>query len=446
MATYSYDERCLVEAGSVKTPWFSLYSFAIVKSHRLNLSHIKLFGHTKLIGMEQLYEVEGRLMELNKAFSDIQKDLVHISEKLYDHPELGNEEYRSMEVLVDYLKKHQFDVETGLVDVPTSFRAEFTSEKPGPTVAYLAEYDALPGIGHGCGHNLIAATSVGAGIALSKMIEEVGGKVVILGTPAEETNGAKVPMAAQGVFDDIDVAMMAHPGGVSEESGATLAIDAIQFAFTGKTSHASAAPEEGINALDGVIQLFNGINALREHVPSDVRMHGIISQGGEAANVVPGYAVAQFYFRAETRSTLDDIVKKVKKIAEGASAISGATVEISNYELSNDNLVTNQHLSERFIDNLKAITDESIEPAGKAGGSSDIGNVSHVVPAIHPHIGMNDASLIAHTKRFADTTVTQDGRDFIKKGVLSLAQTGWDVLSDPDLLESIQTEFQHANK
>src|SRR5699024_4012738 len=125
----------------------------------------------------------------------------------------------------------QFDVETGLVDVPTSFRAEFTSEKPGPTVAYLAEYDALPGIGHGCGHNLIAATSVGAGIALSKMIEDVGGKVVILGTPAEETNGAKVPMAAQGVFDDIDVAMMAHPGGVSEESGATLAIDAIQFAF-----------------------------------------------------------------------------------------------------------------------------------------------------------------------------------------------------------------------
>src|SRR5699024_4206740 len=231
------------------------------------------------------------------------------------------------EVLVDYLKRHQFDVETGLVDVPTSFRAEFTSEKPGPTVAYLAEYDALPGIGHGCGHNLIAATSVGAGIALSKMIEDVGGKVVILGTPAEETNGAKVPMAAQGVFDDIDVAMMAHPGGVSEESGATLAIYAIQYSFTDKTSHAPAAPVEGINAPDGVIQLFNCINALRAHVPSDVRMHGIISQGAEAANVVPGYAVAQFYFRAETRSTLDDIVKKVKKIAEGASAISGATVE-----------------------------------------------------------------------------------------------------------------------
>src|SRR5699024_9772168 len=272
---------------------------------------------------------------------------------LCDQPELGNEVYRSSEVLVDYLKRHPFDVGTGLVDGRTSFRAEFTSEKPGPPVAYLAEYDALPGVGHGCGHNLIAATSVGSGVALSKLIDEVGGKVVVLGTPAEETNGAKVAMSAKGVLDDIDVAMMAHPNGVSEESEATLALDAIQFAYTGKTSHAASAPEEGINALDGVIQLFNGINALREHVPSDVRMHGIIAKGGEAANVVPDYAVAQFYFRAETRETLNRVVEKVKRIADGAASISGATVDISNYELSNDNLVTNKTLSDRFTKNLK---------------------------------------------------------------------------------------------
>src|SRR5699024_7888682 len=223
-------------------------------------------------------------------------------------------------------------------------------------------------------------------------------------------------MSAKGVLDDIDVAMMAHPNGVSEESGATLALDAIQFAYTGKTSHAASAPEEGINALDGVIQLFNGINALREHVPSDVRMHGIIAKGGEAANVVPDYAVAQFYFRAETRETLNRVVEKVKRIADGAASISGATVDISNYELSNDNLVTNKTLSDRFTENLKEVTDEPITPAGKAGGSSDIGNVSHVVPAIHPLIGMNDASLVPHTKRFADQTVTEDGQGFIKKG------------------------------
>src|SRR5699024_9423837 len=203
--------------------------------------------------MEYLMCVEEYVMKLTQVFDTIKNDLVHISEELYNHPELGNEEYNSMKVLVDYLKKHHFKVETGLVDIPTSFRAEYKSDKPGPTVAYLAEYDALPGVGHGCGHNLIAATSVGSGVALSKLIDEVGGKVVVLGTPAEETNGAKVAMSAKGVLDDIDVAMMAHPNGVSEESGATLALDAIQFAYTGKTSHAASAPEEGINALDGVI-------------------------------------------------------------------------------------------------------------------------------------------------------------------------------------------------
>lgn len=382
------------------------------------------------------------MMTLLNEFNVIKDDLIQISEELYENPELGNEEFNSMHLLIDYLKKHNFSIETGLVNLPTSFRAEFTSGKPGPTIAYLAEYDALPGIGHGCGHNLIAATSIGAGIVLSKLIGEAGGKVVIFGTPAEETDGGKVPMAEQGIFDDIDVAMMAHPNGVSEESGATLAIDAIQFEFTGKTSHAAAAPEEGINALDGVIQLFNGINALREHVPSDVRMHGIIPHGGEAANVVPDYAVAQFYFRAETRSTLNNVVQKVKHIADGAAAMTGTTVVLSNYEFSNDNLITNKRLSDQFVKNLQALTDEPIRPAGEAKGSSDIGNVSQVVPAIHPMIGMNDPSLTAHTKRFADTTVTEDGRDFIKKGVLSLAQTGYDVLTDSALLDDIQKEFR----
>src|SRR5690625_2467486 len=201
---------------------------------------------------------------------------------------------------------------------------------------------------------------MGAGIALSKVMEQTGGTVIVLGTPAEESDGAKVLMAEQGIFNDIDIAMMAHPGGVSEESGATLALDAIQFAFTGKTSHAAAAPEQGINALDGVIQLFNGINALREHVTPDVRMHGIIPHGGEAANVVPDYAVAQFYFRAKNRTTLDDVVVKAKAIAEAAAQMTGAKVEISNYELSYDNMVTNKALSKAFTANLSNLQDEPI--------------------------------------------------------------------------------------
>src|SRR5699024_2796711 len=381
-------------------------------------------------------------MTLTEEFNKIQDDLFNISKELYKNPELGDEEFESVKLLVDYLRSHQFEVETGIVDRPTAFRAEFKGDKPGPTIAYLAEYDALPGIGHGCGHNLIATMSTGAGIVLSKMIREIGGKVIVLGTPAEETNGAKVPMSEKGIFNDVDVAMMVHPLGKSTESGATLAMDAIQFEFTGKSSHAAAATEKGINSLDGVIQLFNGINALREHVPSDVRMHGIISEGGEAANIVPERAVAQFYFRAEKRETLDNVVEKVKNIAKGASLTTGATVDISNYELSYDNMLTNQVLSDAFTKNLKEISPRPVHPAEKATGSADMGNVSQVVPSIHPHIGLNDENLVLHTIEVADKTITEDGRNAMSEGVLALAKTGYDVITDENLLASIKKEFE----
>src|SRR5690625_2570707 len=379
--------------------------------------------------------------QLINLVQEIQEDLWGMSDTLYEHPELGDEEYESMKLLTNYLKGHNFSVETNIVNRPTAFRAIYKSEKQGPTIAYLAEYDALPGVGHGCGHNMIGTMSVGAGVLLSKVIDQTGGTVVVLGTPAEETNGAKVPMAKEGIFDEIDVAMMLHPSDYSAESGSSLAMDAIQFAFYGKTSHAAASPEKGINALDSVIQLFNGINALREHVPSDVRMHGVIPEGGEAANVVPDYAVAQFYFRAKNRTTLDDVVVKAKAIAEAAAQMTGAKVEISNYELSYDNMMTNKALSKAFTANLSTLQDEPILPAKGGSGSLDMGDVSQVVPAIHPYIGFNKAGLIGHTKEFADMTITDVGHQMIANGALALAQTGYDVLVDEKLLEKIKEEF-----
>src|SRR5699024_3391430 len=313
---------------------------------------------------------------------------------------------------------------------PTAFKAVYEGEKPGPTIAYLAEYDALPGVGHGCGHNLIGTMSVGAGVALSKLVDDIGGTVVILGTPAEETNGAKVDMSKAGMFADIDVAMMVHPSAESGKSGKSLAMDAVQFAYTGKTSHAAASPEKGINALDSVIQLFNGVNALREHVPSDVRMHGVITNGGEAANVVPGEAVAQFYLRAAERKTLDEINVKVKAIAEAAAQMTGATVEISNYELSYDNMITNESLSEVFTQNLANVCNQPILEAREGTGSIDMGDVSHVVPAIHPYIGMENPDLVAHTQEFADTTITPVGHATLFKGALALAGSGYDVITN----------------
>ncbi|RLL43627.1 M20 family peptidase [Oceanobacillus piezotolerans] len=382
-------------------------------------------------------------MNLAENFEETKDELIKISNHLYNNPELGDEEFESMKLLVAYLRSHHFEVETGIVDRPTAFRAEFSGDKPGPTVAFLAEYDALPGIGHGCGHNLIATMAVGAGVVLSKHIQEIGGKVVVLGTPAEETSGAKVPMAEQGTFDDIDVAMMVHPADVSSESGPMLAMDALQFDFTGKASHAAASPEEGINALDAVIQLFNGINALREHVPSDVRIHGIITEGGQAANIVPEKAVAQFYIRANERNVVDEVVKKVRNIAEGAALMTGASVAISNYELSYDNMVNNKALSDIFTKNLKSYSPHPVYPPVPATGSADMGNVSQVVPAIHPYVGLNEPGLVFHTKEFADKTITKDGETAIADAVLALAQTGYDIITDHDLLSTIKNEFEN---
>ncbi|TLS36543.1 M20 family metallopeptidase [Pseudalkalibacillus caeni] len=379
--------------------------------------------------------------DLKEHLQGIQEKLVEISKHLYHNPELGDQEYKSMKLLTDFLEEQGFTVEKGIVDRPTAFQATYDSKKDGPTIAYLAEYDALPEVGHACGHNMIGTMSTGAGVLLSKVIDEIGGRVVVLGTPAEETNGAKVDMAEQGTFKDIDAAMMVHPADQSYESGESLAMDAIQFEYRGKTSHAAASPEEGINALDAVIQLFNGINALRQHVRSDVRIHGIITEGGKAANVVPDKAVAQFYVRSKDREYLDVVVSKVKDIADGAARMTGAKVKISNYELSYDNMVTNKTMSEAFSKNLLETGVQQIHKAKKGSGSIDMGNVSHVVPAIHPYLGLDSPGLVAHTREFAETTITPNSHKILGQGVLALAMTGNDLIVEKELLEAVKKEF-----
>ncbi|GEN57638.1 amidohydrolase [Halolactibacillus alkaliphilus] len=376
----------------------------------------------------------------------IESDLLKICTHLFENPELGDQEFIAQEQLVNYLIEHDFHVETGLVERPTSFRATFKSDKEGPTIGIMAEYDALPVIGHGCGHNLIATMGIGAGILLSKVLNDIGGKVIVYGTPAEETNGAKVPMADAGLFDECDVAMMVHPAGISAKSGESLAMDAIEFRFEGKTSHAAASPEEGINALDSVIQLFNGINALRQHVKDDVRIHGVITEGGQAANVVPDLAISQFYIRAKERAYVNEVVDKVKKIAEGAALMTGATLAIRNYELSYDNMITNQTLSNIYTEQLYKAGETFIDDARGGLGSMDMGNVSHRVPAIHPYIGMGKEGLVAHTTEFRDQTMKESGKDALRRGALSMALTGYQCLTDQALLAEIKREFSERKK
>ncbi|WP_163102680.1 M20 family metallopeptidase [Peribacillus alkalitolerans] len=378
--------------------------------------------------------------------NELKEDFLGISQYIYEHPELGDEEYQSSQKLMEFLNDHGFQVVKGIVGRETAFKAIFDSGKPGPNVAFLCEYDALPGIGHGCGHNLIGTMSMGAGVALSKVLEHTGGKITVLGTPAEETNGAKVPMAEQGIFADIDAALMVHPSGESYESGESLAMDALQFEFFGRTSHAAASPHEGINALDGVLQLFNGINALRQHVKQDVRIHGIIKDGGTAANVVPEYARAQFYIRSMDRQYLNEVVEKVKNIAQGAATMTGAELKISNYELSYDDMKTNHALSSAFTHNMKLAGVNEVLPAKDSYGSIDMGNVSQVTPAIHPYIGLGKPDLIAHTRDFAELTVSDAGKITLLQGIQALAFTGYDVLTDKDLLAEMKREFHQIVK
>lgn len=358
---------------------------------------------------------------------EIHKELCEISDFIYHNPELGNEEYKAIEKLTSFLQEHDFEIETEFLGIKTAFRATYDSNKEGMTIGYLCEYDALPEIGHGCGHNMIGAMSAGAGVILSKVLDDIGGKIIVYGTPAEETNGAKVIFAEQGVFDELDVAMMVHPSDKTIESGTSMALYPLQFTYTGKTAHAASCPQDGINALNSVMQLFNGIDALRQHVTPDVRIHGIITNGGVAANIVPDKAVAQFYFRAATKETLDDILLKVKNIAQGAALMTGSTLEMTRYELANDNLKTNKSLSEAFSKNLRTLGIKDICEA-KDTGSSDIGNVSHKTPTIHPYIGISNCSVTGHSVNMADATITPFAHERLLIGALALAYTGYDVL------------------
>ncbi|MFP7735718.1 M20 family metallopeptidase [Priestia aryabhattai] len=380
---------------------------------------------------------------INETINKLQGTFYDVSKYIGQNPELGHEEFKACKALTDVLKEQGFTVEIGTCDLPTAFTAVYDSQKPGPSIGFMAEYDALPDLGHACGHNLIGTMSIAAGIGLSKAVAETGGKIYVYGTPAEETRGGKVTMAEQGIFNHLDVAMMVHPYYCHQKSGRSLAMDAIQFEFFGKSAHAAAAPHEGINALDGVLQTFNSINALRQHVKPDVRIHGVITEGGKAANVVPDYAVAQFYVRASTRAYVDEVTDKVKACANGAALATGTKLKISNYEFSYDDMQTNQTLSDVYTKNLISlgVDEQSIKEDQGDHGSLDMGNVSQVVPAIHPYIQICDDYFVCHTHEFREAALSEQGREAMILGAKTMALTGYDVLTNQTLLQKIKEEF-----
>lgn len=383
--------------------------------------------------------------KIQNIIKDLRPELQGLSEYIYEHPELGHVEFLSSKAHVELLKKHGFEVEYPYLEVETAFRAVYKGKKEGPTIAYLSEYDALPGIGHGCGHNLLGSTDTGAGIALSKLVDEIGGRVVVLGTPAEETNGDKVTMAAADTFDDIDVAFCTHPSDGYYTSGTSMAMEAIEFRFYGKTAHAAAAPFEGLNALDACLNTFNNINSFRQQMHPSARVHGVIKDGGEAANIIPEYTRAEFYVRAMDMPYLNELREKVIKCAEAGAMAAGCTMEWDYYEASYQNLVTNETLSKRYNQNMKLLGVKMQEEERDSMGSMDMGNVSQVVPAINPYFEItNEKTVSAHTIEFRECTRTEEAYKGMENTIAAFTQTAIDLITDSTLLESVKEEFNNS--
>lgn len=345
----------------------------------------------------------------------------------------------------DVLEQAGFGVTRPYAGMPTSFRAELAGAGPGPTLALLVEYDALPDIGHACGHNLHGVMSTGAAIALAQCRSEWPGRLVVLGSPAEEGAvdgaGGKVVLASSGAFEGVDAAMMVHASTRNILSMPSLAREAFEITFRGKPAHAAAIPHEGINALDAALLTFNAVNALRQHVTQDVRIHGIITKGGVSPNIVPEYAEIRMYARAAEAGYLDEVVEKVKNCARGAAHATGAKMGWRATAHPYKNMVTNEALAGVFAGALATLGAPLHSSPKRGSGSTDMGNVSQVVPSIHPYIAITDDPVPGHSREFAACAVSPRGHDGLILGAKALALTALRVFCSPELVKTIKGEF-----
>ncbi len=377
-------------------------------------------------------------------------ELRAVSQFIHDHPEIALQEVQSSAAAADVLERLGFDVERGIAGLDTAFRATAGTDG-GPHIAFLAEYDALPGVGHGCGHNLIALSALVAGVGAKAGLNGVPARITVFGTPAEEAVGGKVIMKNAGVFDDVDAAMGAHPGDSEawcptvDGSGEALACQAVTFAFHGQAAHAAADPYNGINALDAVILTFDGINALRQHLKSDARLHGIIVKGGEAANVIPDYAEALFYVRAGTQKYMYELVEKVRKIGEGAALMTGARLDFSFPEAASWDMITNYTLARALKTNIDAVGLALPDARAEEGtGSTDWGNVSYAVPSVETAYPIVRNRCTWHSQDVVDAAESEYGYANTFLVGKAMALTALDLIEQPELLESIEQEFQRS--
>lgn len=379
--------------------------------------------------------------EVGRLTASLSDDLFEFSRALYDDPELSLEEIRASRRLTEILSRENFQVTRGVASLPTSFVAVARGVRPGPAVAILAEYDALPDVGHGCGHNLIAGSALGAGMVLGRLRHQLPGEIRIIGTPAEETVGGKVLMVKEGIFENLDAVMMIHPGTEFRVFTTSLACQSIEVTFEGKTSHAVAAPDRGVNALDPLVQLYVGVDALRKSLTSEVRIPGVIVEGGKRANLVPEKAVGRFSIRARNRNAVEAILDRIVRLAHGLAAASGARVGIRRMDETYDEMLTNSVLARLFKENLKELGEETNDAPRDRMGSLDMGNVSHTVPALHAYVAIAPSTGALHTREFAQATLSEPGRKGLLLAVQALSMTAIDLLARPEAVAAARQEL-----
>lgn len=391
-------------------------------------------------------ELVAREEEALKAVGD---QAVALSRDLHAHPEEGFVEHRSVAAVADLVRAHGAQADVGVHGLDTAVRAGHgDGAEAGPTIAIVAEYDALPGIGHGCGHNIICASAVGAFLALAPLAAELPGRVVLLGTPAEEGGGGKEVMARQGAFDDIDAAVMLHPFSHDVAEHPFLGRRQLEITFHGVAAHASAQPFMGRNALDAATLCYTGIAMLRQHLPPSDRVHGVVTDGGQRPNVVPEVAGAQYYLRSADPATLADLCARVTDIARGAALMTGCGVELEwDAQPAYLPIRVNQALAARWsvhqADRGRTALPRGVVPELLAG-SSDMGNVSYRVPSIHPMIGLGQADAALHTTGFAALSGSPAGDEAVLDGASGLARTALDYLVDDALRAEVHDEFARA--
>lgn len=387
---------------------------------------------------------------VSKIVDRLAPELRKLALDIHDNPELGLQEYKACAWQKELLGRYGFAIEENFCDIETSYKAVYKGRKPGPKIAFLAEYDALPELGHGCGHNLIAMVSVGCGIACREFADEYGAQIDVIGTPAEETAGTKVPMSANGVFDGYDAVMMAHPAFANAESINTIAMDAYKIEFFGRPAHAAAAPHEGINALDAMINFFNLVNAMRQQTKPDARIHGIITDGGKAANVIPDYTAANFYIRANRVADVKKLAERVRNCAAGAALGTGCTYKMEYNEENFKDTCTNKALNNLAVDNIQPFLSEPIYRLGDihAPGSSDLGDVSYEAPAIQVIFKIGEYPNPmggGHTPEMAAAAGSEYGINNGLNFVKGLVMTAIELMTKPEALAAVKEEFSHVN-